>query len=69
MLINNKEADYVNEQLNNILNDKKRKIESSKNILKSKFLTFQSTKVIFRNSNLSYLLNFKTKIRDFHLQV
>jgi len=38
--INNKEADYVNEQLNNILNDKKRKIESSKNILKSKFLTF-----------------------------
>jgi len=40
MLINNKEADYVNEQLNNILNDKKRKIESSKNILKSKFLTF-----------------------------
>lgn len=69
MLINNKEADYVNEQLNNILNDKKRKIKSSKNILKSKFLTFQSTKVIFRNSNLSYLLNFKTKIRDFHLQV
>lgn len=40
MLINNKEADCVNEQLNNILNDKKRKIESSKNILKSKFLTF-----------------------------
>jgi len=40
MLINNKEADYVNEQLNNILNDKKRKIKSSKNILKSKFLTF-----------------------------
>lgn len=40
MLINNKEADYVNEQLNNILNDKKRKIKSSQNILKSKFLTF-----------------------------